>query len=213
MATVSDLFQRMPGGHIEASEWGRRYADDLGHAWVECPRGDWLAWLAAILETPPQLLMQAICDCTRFALSLLPEDQQEDHLAAVLDMADRWVAEEATSAECGEVAAQVLAVYQDPEALKAREGESPIAGYATAAVAAAVNVATFTSTFGLASGCAAAVLAAAQVATPIDETATLDAQQRCADIIRERIQFHDLVGTRGFRLYARSVPPPEDGSL
>ena len=52
--SVSALFRRLPAG-VEAIEWGRRYADDLGHAWHECKRGDWLLWLAGILEVDPKL--------------------------------------------------------------------------------------------------------------------------------------------------------------
>ena len=39
---------------------------------------DWLIWLAAILETDPKLVTQAACDCARFALSLLPADEEEE---------------------------------------------------------------------------------------------------------------------------------------
>lgn len=204
MTNVSDLFQRMPGTHIEAGEWGRRYSDDLGHAWGECPRGDWAIWIAAILETDHRLVAEAACDCARFALSLLPLDKQEEHLLPVIELAEGWARGELKAEVCAQAAKDVLAVFQDP-ATHESDDRAATAGYATSAVSAAVSVPTYTTTFGLACAASAAALTAAEVAEPIDETAILDAHRRCAELIRKRIQFSDLVATRGFKLYAKTV--------
>ncbi|MGE0707161.1 MAG: putative immunity protein [Planctomycetota bacterium] len=204
MTGVSDLFSRAPIG-LEAKEWGRRYADDLGHAWAECPRGDWALWIAAIMELDPRVVTQAALDCARFALSLLPEADDEERLRPVLTLADRWVAGEVEAEALRDAAREVLAIYNEG---KGGAGtEHLLAGYATSAVAAAVLVPTYRSTFGLAAAAAAAGLAAAQVAGPHDETALLDAHECCARLVRKRIPFEALVGTRGFSIYARSASP------
>lgn len=200
--SVSALFSRLPAG-VEAIEWGRRYADDLGHAWHECKRGDWLLWLAAILEVDPKTVSLAALDCARFALSLLPEADDEARLSAVATLVETWAAGEVEPGELREAAEQVLAIYHDPS----RDGsqDHPFAGYATSAVASAVLVPTYRSTYGVACAAASAGLAAAQVAGPHDETALLDAHELCARQVRGRIPFEALVATPGFRLYARSV--------
>jgi hypothetical protein len=202
VASVRDLFRRAPVGH-EAAEWGRRYSDDLGHAWHECPRGDWALWLAGILEITAQDMTRASLDCARFALSLLPEAEDEARLQAVLSLADRWVEGEGDAETLRTAAEEILAIYHDPR----REGgdDHPLAGYATSAVAAAVLVPSYHSTYGLACAASAVGLASAQVAAPNDETALLDAHAYCARLVRRRIPFEKLVTTRGFRLYSSFV--------
>lgn len=202
---MATMFQRLPAGQ-EAQSWGRRYGDDLGHAWQECPRGDWLLWLAAILEADPRLVTLAACDCARFALSLLPDGKQEDHLRPVLETAERWARGEGSKVEdCRDLARQILEIYRDaPEQL----GEqAATAGYATSAVSAAVNLPTFESPYGVACAAAAAALAAAQVAAPNDEDAIDDAHRRCADLVRARIRFDEVARTSGFQTYASLVEP------
>lgn len=205
MTQVSDLFLRMPGGHFEASEWGRRYADDLGHAWAECPRGDWLLWAAAILEVPHVAITLAGLHCARWALALLPSAEHEERLSAVLALAERWCQGEASAEECRDEAQRVLAIYQASARDESQTTEHALAGYATSAVAAAVLIPTYRSTYGRACGASAAALAAAQVATPSDETVLFDAHAYCAKLVRERIPFEALVKTSGFRRYARSL--------
>lgn len=74
---------------------------------------------------------------------------------------------------------------------------------------ALANIPTYLSTLGVACGASAALLACAQVATPNDETAILDAHKRCADLVRKRIGFNEVVGTKGFKRYAKTVSLPK----
>jgi len=201
MTSVRELFLRLPAGRFEATEWGRRYDDDVGLAWVECQRGDWLLWLAGILETSHPLVAQATLDCARFALSLLPDEGDELQLQPVVEVAERWVRGEETAEACAEAAKGILYVYKTDAAPRG----GSMAGYATSAVSAAVNVATFTSPLGVACAASAAALAAAQVATPNDETAIRAAHRKCAHIVRARIPFDQLVATHGFEIYAKAV--------
>lgn len=202
MAGISDLFGRMPTGD-EAREWGRRHSDDLGEAWLECPRGDWLLWLAGILEVGVRPVTLAALDCANFALSLLAADEDEERLAAVLVLANRWLEGEVEPERLRCAAQEVLAIYHDPS--RDGSGDHPLAGYATSAVAAAVLVPTYRSTYGLACSALAAGQAAAQVAAPNDETALLDAHAYCARLVRKRIPFPVVVAAPGFASYARSV--------
>ena len=205
MTDVGELFLRLPAARFEATEWARRYGDDVGSAWVECPRGDWLLYLAGILEIDAQALVSAACDCARFALSLLPDADAELGLIPVLELAERWTRGEASAEECRVAARGILYIYKTEEGLSQLPSAAPTSGYATAAVSAAVNLPTFQSAFGLACGASAAALAAAQVATPQDETAILAAHARCADLVRERIPFDLLAASPGFLAYAAAV--------
>lgn len=41
---------------------------DFASAWVECPRGDWLLWLATRLGVDRRLVVKAACACARSML-------------------------------------------------------------------------------------------------------------------------------------------------
>ncbi len=200
---VAQLFQRMPGGKIDAANWAKGYGDDLGKLWEDCPRGDWLVWLAGILELDHALVALAAADCAEFSLSLLPMENHEERLGPLLQLVHRWAEGNADAEDCELAAKDVLAIYRQPG--PANVDESPTAGYATAAVSAAVMVPTYGSPIGIAAGAAAAALAAAQVATPNDEGAIRAAHGRCADLVRERLPFSVVTVSEAFKRYARSV--------
>lgn len=42
---------------------------DFAAAWAECPRGDWLLWLAARLKVDRRLVVRAACACARSMLA------------------------------------------------------------------------------------------------------------------------------------------------
>ncbi|MHC4393221.1 MAG: hypothetical protein ACYS22_18160, partial [Planctomycetota bacterium] len=105
--------------------------------------------------------------------------------------------------ECAAAAKGVLAIYQEPDTQHV--SESPTAGYATAAVSAAVTVPTFSSALGIAAAAAAAALAAAQVATPNDENAIADAHKHCAWLVRNRVPFETVISTEAFGRYAQKA--------
>jgi hypothetical protein len=199
-ARVADLFARLPGGRDVAIRWSVPFGDDLGRAWAECPRGDWLLWLAATLGLDAPTVALATADCARFSLSLLPLADHEASLREPLALVERWAREEIADAVCTAAARDLLSLYEQPDG-KSAEGPAT-AGYATASVSAALMVPGYRSGLGLACGAAAAALKAAQVAAPGDEGAIDDAHHKCADLVRERIPFSVLAELPAFMRFA-----------
>lgn len=198
------LFRRLPGSGPEACAWADQLEvrHDLRRAWEMCPRGDWLLWIAGILAVDRTLVTEAACDCARFAVALLPEARVERLLRDVIAVADAWARGVEGADACRAEAEAVLRIYKQKSEMKVNEAEAPTEGYAAAAVSAAVNVPTFESAFGVACAAASAALAAAQVATPNDEGATDAAHLKCADLVRDRIGYPNLVATLAFTRYA-----------
>ena len=49
-----------------AREWAA--GKTLEQAWAECPRGDWMLWLAGRMDIDRKVLVHATCACARLAL-------------------------------------------------------------------------------------------------------------------------------------------------
>lgn len=78
-----------------AIEWvGKRTP---AKAWAECPRGDWMLWIAARAGVERKLLVRAACDCVRTALKYVPKDELRPLRA--IETAERWCEGKATLAE------------------------------------------------------------------------------------------------------------------
>ena len=70
----------------EAVRWvGKR---GLMTAWRDCPRGDWMLWLAGRLDINRKLLVLAACDCAETALQYVPEG--EDRPAKCIQITRDW---------------------------------------------------------------------------------------------------------------------------
>ena len=75
-----------------AIEWvGDR---DPATAWAECPRGDWLLWVAGRLGADRRTIVLAACACARDALRFVPSG--ETRPLAAIETAERWVRGEAS---------------------------------------------------------------------------------------------------------------------
>ncbi len=70
-----------------ALKWARTQDNPLD-AWITCPRGDWLLWLALKLGVERRVVVQAACACARLAL---PFSEDERPLRAIL-LTERWLA-------------------------------------------------------------------------------------------------------------------------
>ena len=70
----------------EAVKWVG--SKSLKTAWRDCPRGDWMLWLAGRLDIDRKLLVLAACDCVETALQYVPEG--EDRPAAAIQTARNW---------------------------------------------------------------------------------------------------------------------------
>ncbi len=66
---------------------------DLASAWRECPRGDWLLWLAARLLPRPRVTLAA-CAGALLVLHLVPSGEERPRIA--IETAEAWVRGEAT---------------------------------------------------------------------------------------------------------------------
>lgn len=137
--------------------------------WAECPRGDWLMWLAGQVDIDRRALVLAACDCAELAAPYWTPDTE---LACVwaIDAARRWARGET---ELDEVRAAYTAASYAYAA----------ASYAAAAAAAAAAY-------------AAAAYAAYTAAASAAYTATYTARERilaeCADFMRARISWTDV---------------------
>ena len=80
----------------EAREWAESYPDTAEgrqRAWAECPRGDWMLWIAGKLSGPVgsparRLLVRGAVACARTVLDKIPEGEARSEIAAVLDALD-----------------------------------------------------------------------------------------------------------------------------
>lgn len=83
-----DLLKRL-GACDDATEWlGDR---DLATAWRECPRGDWMLWLAASMPDRKPVV-RAACACARLALPYVQAGEMRPLKA--IDMAECWVGDD-----------------------------------------------------------------------------------------------------------------------
>lgn len=73
---------------IHACEESISYASsqsDFQSIWNNCPRGDWLIWLASLLRAPQKLIVQVSIECVRPVLKLIPGNEY------VIIRCNKWV--------------------------------------------------------------------------------------------------------------------------
>ena len=108
----------------EAVEWVAHRG--IVKAWRECPRGDWMLWLAGRLDIDRKLLVMAACDCAETALQYVPDG--EDRPAKCIQVTRNWCEGTATIED-------VRAARGDADAAYAAAADA--AAYAAAYAAAA----------------------------------------------------------------------------
>jgi len=150
----------------EATEWVAHRG--IVKAWRECPRGDWMLWLAGRLDIDRKLLVMAACDCAETALQYVPDG--EDRPAKCIQVTRNWC--------------EGTATIEDVRAAR---------GDADAAYAAAADAAAYAAAYAAAADAAAA---AAYAAADADYAYAADASPyagrgpallTCADLVRKRI--------------------------
>jgi len=151
------LLTRLGACH-EAREWAA--GKTLKQAWNECHRGDWLLWLAGMLDIDRKVLVQATCACARLALPHVPAGELRPLKS--IEAAEAWTRGEAMIED---VRAAVVAV----DAAWARAARAACAAWRAAATWAAAEAA------GAAAGAWGAALAAKLA--------------ECADIVREHVSY------------------------
>jgi len=152
----------------EAVTWvGNR---GLMTAWRDCPRGDWMLWLAARSGVEHKLLVLAACDCAETALKYVPKGANRP--AKCIQVTRDWCAGKAT--------------LDDVRKARRDAADAAYAAYAYAAYAAAADAAYADAAYA---AYAAAYAYAANAAA--DAAAYADARRGmhkiCADLVRKRI--------------------------
>ena len=147
---------------ITAREWiGTRTAKK---AWDECPRGDWLLWIASRGGVDRKRVVLAACACARLALKFVKADENRPFKA--IETAEAWTRGEATIGEVRSAAyaAADAAAYAD----------------AYAAAASAATAAAYADAYASAASYAAA-------------DARTEMQQKTAIEVREVIKLQDVL--------------------
>ncbi len=161
----------------EAVEWcGSR---GLVKAWRECPRGDWMLWLAGRIDIDRKLLVLATCDCAETALQYVPEG--EDRPAKCIQVARNWCEGTASMDDVKAARRDAYAAYAAAAA----------AAYAYAAAAYAAAYAAAAADADAAAYAAAADAAAYAAADAAADAASANARRKslktCANLVRKRI--------------------------
>ena len=152
----------------EARDWSA--GKTLEQAWAECPRGDWMLWLAGHLDIDRKVLVRAACACARLALPFVPADETRPLKA--IEAAEAWTRGEATIEDVR--AARVARVARAAALAAAAACAAAEAAWACAAAEAAWAVAY------------AAVCAAAEAARGAALASKL---AECADIVRKHVPY------------------------
>jgi len=94
------------GAHTEAIEWaGNRRT--LKQVWADCPRADWLIWVALKAGVARRIAVRAACDCVRTTLCYVPKGEDRPRLA--IEAAEAWCQGAPWSAES--IGIGELAIY------------------------------------------------------------------------------------------------------
>ena len=167
----------------EAVEWcGSR---GLVEAWRECPRGDWMLWLAGRIDIDRKLLVLAACDCAETALQYVPEG--EDRPAKCIQVARNWCEGTASMDDVKAARRDAYAAYPaaDAAAYAAADAAADAAiAYAAAAYAAADADA---AAYAAIADAAAAYAAADAAADAASANARRKSLKTCANLVRKRI--------------------------
>jgi hypothetical protein len=133
-------------------------------AWAECPRGDWMLWIAQKVGVDLRTLTRAKALCALTVRHLMKDERSIKACEIALKFADG----EATREELDDAAYAAYAAYADADA----DADAAYAAYAAAYAAYAAN---------------AANAAAYAYADAADAAARIKSQQQTADICREHL--------------------------
>ena len=152
----------------EAIYFRNKYPD-FKSAWNNCPRGDWMLWLAEKLNVDDKKLTLAKGLCAKTVIYLMKDDRSK----TAVEIAIKYGKGKASKEELNAAAAYAAAAYAD--AVYAAAAADAAAAYADADAADAVYAAA-----AAAADDAAAAAAAADAAAAKKEN-----QKQTADICRE----------------------------
>jgi len=107
---------------------------DLEAAWKECPRGDWMLWLAGRADIDRKLLVKTACKCAELALSIYEKEYpKDDCVRKCIAITLKWVAGKATIEEVREARNAAYVAADAADAYAAAAAADAAAGAADAA--------------------------------------------------------------------------------
>jgi hypothetical protein len=176
--TAALAIMKDTGACADAVAWVAAHGGTPRRIWSDCPRGDWMLWLAAKRGVDRKLVVTAVCKCARLALKHVPAGETRPLKA--IEAAEAWVRGEATIEQVRAAADAADAAYA------AYAADAAYAAYAAYAAAAAAYAA-------YAAAAAAAAYADADADADAREQAREKMWEECAVLVREVISF-DLLG-------------------
>jgi hypothetical protein len=149
-------------------------------AWQNCPRGDWMLWIAAKLKVDKRLLTLAKGKCAETVLHLMRDQRSKDAVRAAIDYGHGIISDE----QLRITAAAACAVY-DAAAYAAAAAAAYAAAYAAAAAyyAAAAAYAAYAAYY--AAYAAAAAYATYDAACAARKQNQLQTANICREILTE----------------------------
>jgi hypothetical protein len=189
--TALDRLLQALGACAEARGWAR--GKTLSAAWTECPRAEWMLWLAGRMADEPgwptrQQVVLAAAACAETALPFA------GHLRPVceetLAVARGWAHGEATAEELRTAAADADAEADAAEGADAEGADAAVAAAAAAEAAHAAAAAAYAADGGAADGVGGAPAAAAVAAAAhaVGAVAAYHAAARMADTVRRMLR-------------------------
>ena len=172
---------------VAARKWaGQR---TLAEAWAECPRGDWMLWLAVRLEIDRRVLVAATCAVVRPALRYIPAGEDRPRIA--IEAAEAWArGEEGGTLESVRTTADAAAVHAtEAEAASDAADAAAYAATKAACTAAYAAAAYAAAAYAADAACTAAAYAAdaAAYAAAAAANARVASLAVSADLVRQHI--------------------------
>jgi len=154
----------------------------LHEAWNTCERGDWMLWLAAMVEIDRKVLVLATCECARLFLHFFPEGENRPRKA--IEIAESWAKGKASLSKVNTAEQECWDYYwAAPRGAPLDQRAAPLARRVAAAARAAAAVAR---------GAAARRARAASAAQAAEYN-----PKKSADIIRKHISANDICRALG----------------
>ena len=152
-------------------------------AWELCERGDWMLWLAKMLDIDDKTLTMAKAMCVKQVEHLMKNQRSKNALQACFDYVNGKITRKELDAAAADAADDADAAY------------AAYAAYAADAAAAAADAYTYAYAYAADAADAAYAADAADAAyAAADAGARQSAHKACADLIRKRIPL-DVIAT------------------
>lgn len=154
-------------------------------AWNNCPRGDWMLWIADKLQINKRLLTLAKGKCAATVLHLMQDERSKDAIQAAIDYGDGLISDEELKNAVAAAHVAYNAAYVAYVAAAYTATAADAAADADAAAAATATDATAYAAYAVADAAAGAAGANAAAYAADTDAAREKNLQETADICRE----------------------------